>query len=219
MPSSHPTTPVSPPQTDLRLRAQARLKGRTDADFDAALPARQQASAAMRVLYELATSPDTATDALALLHELQVHQVELDMQTEALEATRAELQARLDRLSLLHDHAPVACFSVDADTRVVEANLRGARALGLSPEALAGRQLSDFVAPRGALQALLQALSSGEEPPPPADAPRTASATLQITPPGQPPRSVLASVAADPAGSLHLLCLSELPVAPGAAAP
>jgi hypothetical protein len=37
------------------------------------------------VLHALASSPQTAADALTLLHELQVHQVELDLQAQELQ--------------------------------------------------------------------------------------------------------------------------------------
>lgn len=217
-PQLTPMTSIKPPtssmsaQADLRLRAQAWLNTRTDIAFDAAAPARKQASAAMRVLYELAASPDTAPDALALLHELQVHQVELDMQTEALVAAHADLQSRLDRATSLQDSMPVACFSLDADTRVLDLNPRGARVLGMTHEALLGRKLGDFVTPRGALQALTQEL-----PTRPQGAPSdTASATLQLTCSGQAPRSVLACVGAGSGGASHVLCLCELPEASGA---
>ena len=220
-PQLTPMTSIKPPalsasspsaQADLRLRAQAWLNTRTDIAFDAAAPARKQASAAMRVLYELAASPDTAPDALALLHELQVHQVELDMQAEALLAAHTELQSRLDRANSLHDSMPVACFSVDADTRVLDVNPRGERLLGMTHEALLGRKLGELVSPRGALQALLQQLATR----PHGDPGDTVSATLQLTTSGHAPRSVLACIGAEAGSALHVLCLCELPEATGA---
>jgi len=220
-PQLTPMTSIKPPtssassasaQADLRLRAQAWLNTRTDIAFDAAAPARKQASAAMRVLYELAASPDTAPDALALLHELQVHQVELDMQAEALLAAHTELQSRLDQANSLHDSMPVACFSVDADTRVLDVNPRGARLLGMTPEAVLGCKLGELVSPRGALQALLQQRATH----PHGDPSDTASATMQLTCSGQAPRSVLACVGAEAGSALHVLCLCELPEVTGA---
>jgi hypothetical protein len=55
------------------------------------------AGAAVRALYELASAPATAPNALALLHELQAHQVELDLQTEELHRMQAELEISLQR--------------------------------------------------------------------------------------------------------------------------
>eukprot|EP01030_Chromulinospumella_sphaerica_P004249 gene4249-4160_t len=49
------------------------------------------ATQALRVLFDLAANADTAADALALLHELQVHQVELDLQTEELSQSLLQL--------------------------------------------------------------------------------------------------------------------------------
>lgn len=76
----------------LRSRATDRLTGNT-----AAPRVRADPSAALGVLYELASSPSTAPSALALLHELQVHQVEVDMQSEELRRSRAETETLLDR--------------------------------------------------------------------------------------------------------------------------
>ena len=45
----------------------------------------------LSLLHELASTPARADEALKLLHELQVHQVELDLQHEQMEATRREL--------------------------------------------------------------------------------------------------------------------------------
>jgi hypothetical protein len=73
---------------DLRRRALAQLRVPAGSH-----EARLNSSAALGVLHELASSPSTAEAALALLHELQVHQVELDLQDEELRRSRAELEA------------------------------------------------------------------------------------------------------------------------------
>jgi len=73
---------------DLRSRAVVHLNG-PDARAHAG------ASAAFGVLYELASSPSTAPDALALLHELQVHQVEVDLQDEELRHARVEFNSTI----------------------------------------------------------------------------------------------------------------------------
>ena len=92
--------------------------------------AMQMATAAYGVLHELASSPTTAADALALLHELQVHQVELDLQAEELRASRMELEAALRRQIQLYDAAPVGHATIDPSCTLLELNLTGAAMLG-----------------------------------------------------------------------------------------
>ena len=79
-------------QAELRLRALQRLTGENGSH-----DGRLNASAAFQVLHDLASSPSTSAAALALLHELQVYQVELDLQDEELRRSRAELEATLIR--------------------------------------------------------------------------------------------------------------------------
>ena len=55
---------------------------------------------ALTRLHNLASAPESVDDALKLLHELQVYQVELDLQHEQMEATRRELAEDLARLTL-----------------------------------------------------------------------------------------------------------------------
>ena len=146
----------------LRQRATAKLNGgggladRTPVGMPQAL----------KVLYELASSPSTASDALALLHELQVYQVELDMQQEELHHSRAELEAALIRKTALVDHAPAGLISIDPETVLHEINLAGARLLGASPDELLGRQLTSLLsAPSAtALQSMLARACDGLMP-------------------------------------------------------
>lgn len=184
-------------KSDLRLRALARLTGRSAPDGP-----RTSASVSLRVLHELASSPATAADALALLHELQVHQVELDMQDEELRNARAELEAALVRQMQLYERAPVGSFTIDRGTVVHELNLTGADLLGDGRDALVGRKLEDFLAPdsRYPLDAMLTRVSGGSS--------REACA-LQLTVPEGRPRGVHASVSADPAGQRFLVAFME----------
>jgi PAS domain S-box-containing protein len=83
----------------------------------------------------------------ALLHELRVHQIELEMQNDELRQTQVELAAARDRFVDLYDFAPVGYFTLDAQGRVVEANLTGATMLGEDHGALRQQRLARFVAP------------------------------------------------------------------------
>jgi PAS domain S-box-containing protein len=123
-------------------------------------------SEALAVLYQLASSPETAVDAMALLHELQVHQVELDLQQEELRCTQSDLEAALIRQSTRVERAPVAYMTIDARTAVVEINLAGARLLGVAREDVLGRPLAGFLAAdsKGVLQALVDRAREAELP-------------------------------------------------------
>ncbi len=112
--------------TDLRDRATTRLKGTV-----AGRSAGYRAADTLAVLHALASSPTTAPDALTLLHELQVHQVELDLQTQELKSTRAEMESDLRRQIELYDHQPVGCFSIDQKCALHELNQTGADMLGI----------------------------------------------------------------------------------------
>jgi len=105
------------------------------------------ASAALGVLLELASSPSTAADALALLHELQVHQVELELQEEELRSSRDDIELALSHQIALVEHAPVGYLSLDARNVVHEVNLKGARLLGAARKDLLGRNLVGFLSP------------------------------------------------------------------------
>jgi PAS domain-containing protein len=128
-----------------------------------AAPGQASASAALGVLFELASSPATAPDALALLHELQVHQVELELQDEELRDSRAELEQSLRRHVSLYDEAPVAYLTLDGGGLVHELNLTCAAWLAAPREALLGSSLGRFLEPASvaALQNLLAATRTG----------------------------------------------------------
>ncbi len=80
-----------------------------------------------------------------LLHELQVHQVELEMQNEELSRTREELEISRNRYFHLYNMAPVGYCTVSRQGLILEANLTMARLLGVNRGALINKRLSQFV--------------------------------------------------------------------------
>src|ERR1700691_4976371 len=66
-----------------------------------------------------------------LLHELEVHRIELEMQNAELQKTRDELEVSLEKITDLYDFAPVGYFSIDESGAVLEANLKSAALLGI----------------------------------------------------------------------------------------
>ncbi|MBE5314630.1 MAG: PAS domain-containing protein [Xanthomonadales bacterium] len=100
---------------------------------------------ALSLLHRLAGAPESAADALQLLHELQVHQVELDLQQAELESSERELAEDLARYRALYDWAPTACFVLDAQARIEESNRAGAELLAARAEDLVARPFDAFL--------------------------------------------------------------------------
>lgn len=84
-------------------------------------------------------------DARRLVHELRVHQVELEMQNEALRESQAALEESNSRYTDLYDFAPVGYFSIDERSIIVQANLTLAKLLGVERGVLVGRSFANFI--------------------------------------------------------------------------
>ncbi len=80
-----------------------------------------------------------------LVHELQVHQIELEMQNEELRQAQGELTQSRDRFNQLYDFAPVGYMTLSPEGLVLEANLALATLLGLVRSKLMGQKFSGFV--------------------------------------------------------------------------
>lgn len=92
---------------------------------------------------EIALIP--GADIKALVYELQVHQVELEIQNEELLKAEAKLSESRDHYSDLYDFAPVGYLTFDPDTTILDANLTAAEMLGVNRAQLIGSKFSDFV--------------------------------------------------------------------------
>ena len=118
------TTPKSAKQSTkvLRERAEAKLKKQTSDT----------------------QSPSSDYEAKKMLHELQVHQIELEMQNEELK--QARITERLYyRYTELFEFAPIAYFVFDLNGMISQVNLRGASLLGIDRGHLVGKPFSHYV--------------------------------------------------------------------------
>ena len=86
-----------------------------------------------------------ARPAAELLHELQVHQVELEMQNEALRQAQIALEESRDRYVDLYEFAPVGYLTLSADGMVEGVNLTGATLLGRERKKLLQRSFTSLV--------------------------------------------------------------------------
>lgn len=147
-----------PKYINLRVDAERRLKEGTAPSTTSSAGAE-----ALALLYHLASNSDSASDALKLLHELQVNQVELDLQHEQLEANEHEIAQALARYKEFYHSAPIGYFIVGLDGEVIEWNQAGARLLDIEGDDVSGRPFVSFLADqsRTALNGLLKALRDG----------------------------------------------------------
>ncbi len=80
-----------------------------------------------------------------VLHELRVHQIELEMQNEELRKTQTALEIGRARYFDLYDLAPVGYCTLSAKGIILTANLTAATMLGTTRSALAKSLFSSFI--------------------------------------------------------------------------
>jgi len=81
----------------------------------------------------------------ALLHELQVHQIELEMQNDELRRDQLEIEEAHERQVDLYDFAPVGYLTLDPKGVITGANLTAATLLGKERKLLVGRRFASAV--------------------------------------------------------------------------
>src|SRR5262245_50075933 len=89
--------------------------------------------------------PLEAHEQARLRHELEIHQVELEMQNEHLLRVQQELEAGLDRYTQLFDFAPIGYATLNRDGVVREVNHVGASMLKELRRAVIGKPFVMFV--------------------------------------------------------------------------
>jgi PAS domain S-box-containing protein len=111
-------------KTDLRQRAEAKLSKRKKSPVT-----------------------DANADTQRLIHELEVHQIELEMQNEELLQANAELESTLSLYSELYAFASVGYFTLTRDGTIRRANLTAVKLIGVGLNELIQRRFAVFISP------------------------------------------------------------------------
>ncbi len=90
--------------------------------------------------------PITETEVKRLLHELQVHQIELEMQNEELRQANETAETALKKYTILYDFAPMGYFTLDAAGSICDLNFTGAEMLHDKRFALVNSNFKLFIA-------------------------------------------------------------------------
>lgn len=137
------------PTSTSESRGPVPLRDKAEAQLQAgSTPASSQGAVgidALRLLHRLSSNPDHAEDALKLLHELQVHQVELDLQNEAIAANEQALVEDLRLYRTLYDCAPLGYLLVDFEGNILQGNPAAAELLELAREDLEGHPIDTLL--------------------------------------------------------------------------
>jgi two-component system sensor histidine kinase/response regulator len=107
---------------------------------------RQQAEELLKKQQGKVNPPATEADMLKLIHELQVHRVELEMQNEELLEARAKAELAENKYVSLYDFAPSGYFTLNKEGDIMELNLAGAKMLGSKRKDIINRRFTDFIA-------------------------------------------------------------------------
>jgi PAS domain S-box-containing protein len=115
---------------------------------------------ALRPRKSFSDRESSTIDTQRLIHELQAHHVELELQNEALRRAWLEMEDSRNKYADLYDLAPVAHFILDASGMIIEVNLAGAALLGVQRGLLTSKAFSLFLAPeyRNAFKAFREEL-------------------------------------------------------------
>jgi PAS domain S-box-containing protein len=106
---------------------------------------RRQARSRLLQLQGHSGHVETDSEVRRLVHELQVHQIELELQNEELKQTALVARQAVEKFTDLYDFAPIGYFSLDSAGRIKEVNLTGTVMLGIERSSLINRHFQLFV--------------------------------------------------------------------------
>jgi len=88
---------------------------------------------------------NSEAEAPRTLHELQVHQIELEMLNEELQAAQAEAEAAATKYTDLYNFAPAGYLTIDREGIIHDANLASAALLGIDRSQLITRHFNVYL--------------------------------------------------------------------------
>jgi len=106
---------------------------------------RLNAEKQLKVKQKSTGDPVMGIDEKRLMHELQVHQIELEMQNEELRRANDKTETALRKYTMLYDFAPMGYFTLDSEGKIEDLNFTGAEMLGDRRFVLVGSNFKFFV--------------------------------------------------------------------------
>ena len=85
-------------------------------------------------------------DIIKLIHELDVHQVELELQNEELQFAKIIAEKEAEKYTNLYDFAPSGYFTLSKKDEIIELNFSGAALLGKERSLLLNKRFAFFIA-------------------------------------------------------------------------
>ena len=82
-----------------------------------------------------------------LVHDLRVHQIELELQNEELRCAQKQLESTRDQFARLYNDAPLGYLTIDENSIIVRSNQTFAVMLGFEPHQITGTSLAEYVVP------------------------------------------------------------------------
>ena len=110
-------------------------------------PLRQLAEGRIAAKRPVALDHMTLDEVRVLVHELEIHKVELEIQNEQLTETQHTLEQAKERYRRLYESAPIGYLTLNSEGVIVDTNLTASALLRQPRSRLIGRKLSRFVAP------------------------------------------------------------------------
>ncbi len=117
-----------------------------DIDYTDSQMLRRKAEEKLRQMQNYDEQQSKEADVKKLLHELQVHQIELEMQNEELKQAYQISEAALKKYTLLYDFAPMGYITLDADGGICDLNFTAAEMLNEKRFSLLNSNFKIFVA-------------------------------------------------------------------------
>ncbi|MGE5400930.1 MAG: sensor histidine kinase [Ignavibacteriales bacterium] len=106
---------------------------------------RKKAEEKLGTMPDKIAPPSSEAGILKLLHELQVHQVELEMMNEELRLARDKAEINAEKFLELYDFAPSGYLTLQSDGIIRELNFSSAKILGMERSILIGRNFKVFI--------------------------------------------------------------------------
>ncbi len=118
-------------EKDNKSEAAARLRERAEALLNEKLSKTAEQPSETEIKKSVkSVLPLSETETLKLIHELEVHQIELELENEELRLAKEQAETLSEKFTELFDFAPAGYFTLSKGGKIIELNLSGAKMLG-----------------------------------------------------------------------------------------